>query len=176
MAGDDTFENLGKKIRALAKVNEEIIQILESQIRNNTQVIAGYDYQLNYSLPQNSDIATTSVADNSAEKFGFSAIPNRQYVKNLLHEWKYSGEALEKPDDIFNDKIDYNLKSYHNVKELIFFLPKVAEKFLTIARECPKVCKILRIFLSNLERLQVALGELNALTVDKDDDISNDEK
>lgn len=94
-------------------------------------------------------------------------------MTSRLSAWAYTGEDLEQPEDVFKDKLNYTLRSWADVVRLNGEIPPVAKQFRRLA-DIEENRDDIRKFLSNLERIQVAVGELEELTKDKEDPLSND--
>ena len=97
---------------------------------------------------------------------------------NPLHRWKYTGEPLEKAEDVFNDKIRirHEMESYNDVKRLNDReLLEAGSKYCDILADKSKPRECLHIFLGDLKKVQVACGQLNELLFDAIDDVSNSE-
>lgn len=156
-AAHDAMEDLGRKLKALASVNSETLELVAT--RREEEVVAGYSYSLMCALPR--------------DAWTFTATPAKESVAQRLDAWEYSGEALDEPEDLFNDHVEYSLKTYADVVRLNEQLPAVGRKFLRLA-DNPGNREDLRVFVTNMERLQVAIGELHELTMDMKDSLSDD--
>jgi hypothetical protein len=87
---------------------------------------------------------------------GVTATPARQSVSALLRSWRYTGEPFA----------HYTIAGYADVVRLHGeFLGKLTDR--PDNRE-----EHLRAFLTNLELLQVAIGQLHELTLDRPDSLS----
>jgi hypothetical protein len=158
------MEDLGAKLNALTAVNDEILALIASMHEHS--IVCGYSFKLECSLGQTGE-------DTGDGPWIVTSVPTIETVGRVLGAWEYSGEDLGEPDDLFNDRIDYSLKSYNDVVRLSQQVPIVGRKYLRLADQ-PGNREDLRLFLTNLERLQVAIGELHELTMDVSDPHSDD--
>ena len=161
---DESLEVLGAKLKALAKVNQEIIDRIEACMDN--RVICGYSYSLTCQL-------NSSALEQTKEPWTFSSTPQQVRVSRLIQGWRYLGQEFEAAEDVFNDKIDYCMETYVDVTRLNADLLKVGSKYCDLLADKPKTRAGIRNFLTNLEIVQVALGQLNALLVNAEDTLGN---
>lgn len=129
------------------------------------------DHSIPNSFNNNDDKNTPT-----ASPWTFKTEKDIQEVSKLIHEWKYHGEPLE-VDGLFGN-INLDLKSYQDVARLTKDLKELGAKFMNVSSSSyPIEDKVgLRNVLSNMERLQVALGELHEITMDVVDNIDADRK
>jgi len=95
-----------------------------------------------------------------------TATTNIQSVAAILKVWHPSSRLSLKPiEDLFNDQIKYQCKSFDELIELNRKLPTVAKKFRVF--ECTASSIIyLQTFLANMELLKTFLGEVEELVQD----------
>lgn len=170
-------ELLGK-IKALAVVNREIIQRIRSKqefrIKFNYTVIPGGATD-KYLLANQSKLSTLfNRVGNTHQQQGmivnnynnqneiakqyFRVSTNAVYESayNLLNKWqpKFQIQAIE---DIFNDKINYNITNFEQLVTLNEEMLRVAQKY-SLFDGTKSALAVLAQFLSNFEVIQLELG------------------
>jgi len=102
-ASDDveSLEVLGDKLKAVAKVNQDIIDEIEA--RKNETVVSGFCYNFRCTLD------TNEINRKREKPWSLDASPGSTRVSDRLYSWRYKGEGLEKAEDVFNDNIDYEI-------------------------------------------------------------------
>jgi len=157
---DDNLDTLASKVRAIAKSNSAIVNVI--QRRFTSRIVAGYNFTITADL-RNS-------LDGDQQLLEIERMPVRDSVGACLNGWRYSGEPLEIPDDVFNDHVDYTCETYQDVVRLNNVLPKVAKKYSESLPDRPESYGFLLPHLHNVKKLKIAIQELKTLTVDFDDD------
>uniref|UniRef100_A0A7S4KB10 Ubiquitin-like domain-containing protein n=1 Tax=Odontella aurita TaxID=265563 RepID=A0A7S4KB10_9STRA len=177
MEGPDDHESLevvGAKLKAVAKVNHEILDAIEAS--KHKLVVSKYNYSLKCELSGQDATATAGQeATGSKTPWSFVATPQREGVATRVDRWRYTGEPLEAVEDIFNDNIIYRMNDHEDVTRLNKDLLRVGTKFCDLLADRPKPRSGARVFLRNLERVHVAVGELNNLVIDAKDEASGSE-
>uniref|UniRef100_A0A6U5MAC9 Uncharacterized protein n=1 Tax=Corethron hystrix TaxID=216773 RepID=A0A6U5MAC9_9STRA len=175
----DTFDDLKTKIGALGKVNEDILENISSVAHEDGEIITGHHCRIRCTNDTWKNMSSRNKMDKpgSLESFGFHKESVTHTAKNIISGWKYSGEKLEALDEyFFEGSVDCSLENYDDLERLNKVMVQAANNFLEIARDCPKARLILRMFLSNLERLQVAIGDVHGLTMDVESKLPDDQE
>lgn len=165
----DSFEFLCKKIQALGALNQETLDIIES--RKCDEVTAGYEYTLDCNLPQ------ISLVESGQNETFWSVLTKKKthHVGALLQSWKYNGESLE-AEPLFGLDVDLTLLQYGDICRLVGSFVELGKKYSKFLSDGPETRVALRIVLSNMERIQVALGQLHQMTLDVEDSVGNNAK
>jgi len=166
MKTEDTLDDLGLKLNKVCNENSMLLLIIKSH--ENKQVISGYSYSLQFNLP--------SKEDSAGELF--SVVPQKvvKDVSTQLNKWRYSGNQLKTPDDIFNDNIDYEISTYADVRHINDQLLKVGKKISDHLCDLPKTRDLLCQLITNAKYIQIAIKELHDLTVDIEDTLSKNKE
>lgn len=176
----ETIDVLAQKVEDLAKVNAGILQEVEAKYQANATVVSGFRHVVNVDFSKRDTVNIGYFDADSNESaptpgLSFESVPVESPLCPLIDAWSAENvAALEEPKDFFHDNIDYSLRNYADVKRLQEQVPGVAEKW-TFARDTPASRMQVRIFLSNLEKLQVAIGQLHKLSLDEHDPLSGTE-
>jgi hypothetical protein len=168
--GEGTIDVLAEKVEALSKVNSDVLTLIEGAYEEDGTVVSGFKYEVKVKLTKTEKGGSDdNGAQDAPRPTTFVTEPVESRVRPLIDAWTGENvEKLEVPKDFFNDKIDYKLANFADVKRLMEQVPTVAEKW-TFARDTPSSRAQVRIFLGNLEKLQVALGQLHELIMDSPD-------
>lgn len=94
------------------------------------------------------------------------AIPKETIVSDLIAQWRYKGESLEVLDDVFIDKIDYQLERYEDLRRLNETFLKVGSKYCDLLADRPKTRDGVTTFVKNLKTISGVIVEIEALTRD----------
>mmetsp|Transcript_12954 Transcript_12954/g.16350 ORF Transcript_12954/g.16350 Transcript_12954/m.16350 type:complete len:552 (+) Transcript_12954:224-1879(+) len=157
---NDNLDTLASKVRAIAKFNSGNINVIQRRL--TSRIVAGYNYTITADLKNS--------LEGDQQLLEIERMPVRDSVGACINGWKYTGEPLEIPDDIFNDHIDYTLERYQDVVRLNSVLPKIAKKYAESLPDRSESYRFLIPHLNNMKKIKVAVMELKTLTVDFDDD------
>ena len=166
MFAEDSLETIGGKLKAIASVNKEIINEIES--KKSGKVTKEVNYDLVLELDQSNKIESIE-----SKPWKLRSAPNVCLVSQRIDSWRYSGTQLEVPDGLFHGNIDYNLSTYEDVKRLNEDLLKHGSECCDVLMDKPATRAAVRIILRNLEIIQVAVGQLNELLIDANDESEN---
>jgi hypothetical protein len=196
----DSMSALIAKVTAAAVINGEIIARIEEK-RAGAFVVSEWNYRIAGKLGGNHERTPSGEeAENTSKKrrletrkgknrksrktggstageeeraWTFEPVPTQASATELIDGWRYSGEPLEDVEDVFKDNIDNSVTCFDDVIRLNTQIPPVARQFRRLADNEENRADI-RKFLSNLEKLQVALGEVETLMMDVADKLSED--
>eukprot|EP01087_Luapelamoeba_hula_P020970 TRINITY_DN7248_c0_g1_i1.p1 TRINITY_DN7248_c0_g1~~TRINITY_DN7248_c0_g1_i1.p1 ORF type:complete len:370 (-),score=38.13 TRINITY_DN7248_c0_g1_i1:227-1336(-) len=145
------------KIVAIAKVNAEIVASIEDHSKQNREVVRGVRFNIGPSTDGN----LPSVTPNAYSS----------YSSTIIASWApaATAPAFEKGAELnlFNDNIDYSVRSYEDVKRLSNTVHIVAQKYDFLDEK--KSPPMLRKFLTNLEIIQTLLGDIQGRLTDYSD-------
>ena len=87
---------------------------------------------------------------------------------SIKASWRFKRNNEFKTDiwDIFNDKVDYSVKTFDALVALHGTLHSICSKFELLDKSNQKAAKELEKYLANFGLLQVAFGEVDELTTD----------
>lgn len=159
------MEELGEKVDECGKYNADTIELIKS--RMNDEVITGYKYTFDYELE--------CFSEEGEPTWVIDAIPVKKQVTTCVNAWKYEGEPLDKIDNIFNDDIDYEIKTLEDVDRLSKQFHGIGMKYALLIYR-PKLHESLLLIVSNMQKLQAATDDLHVLSVDFEDSISQGPK
>jgi hypothetical protein len=149
-----------EKVKGVVVVNGEIIDAVEKSLAQvDAQVVAGFSFSLDLK-------AEFKDGKSVGEPWKLVAKPFHRDVNSLVRGFEYDGEKLKDFEDIFNDSVDLTLVSYDDAKRLQEDLPRVASKWVRIARDTPDNQEQLSLLLHNMGTVTGALGMVQALTID----------
>eukprot|EP00957_Ditylum_brightwellii_P098250 7485715-Ditylum_brightwellii.AAC.1 len=152
-AKENTLDDLSDELKTIINQNSTLLQTIESH--KSTAVVSDYTYSLHFDKKDGGD-----------ETWSLTSKHHRKDVSRHLDDWRYKGEALKVPDDIFNDGINYTLTTYADVIYLNDEILKIGNKVSEHLIDCPKHTDILSILVENAKCLHAAIQELSELTVD----------
>jgi len=143
-----------EKVSAVMNVNLEIFKQIKV-IPPETEIVIGWNVHFN------------SVT-RKLEK-----IPTISTVGNLIKGWSYTGEALE-IIECGPESLSFNLSTFPDIKTCLYSLRGVfvminSLEELSIPNTSRKKCETFQAILRNLERVQVALGEIQSLLISLED-------
>eukprot|EP00588_Corethron_pennatum_P018749 CAMPEP_0194305992 /NCGR_PEP_ID=MMETSP0171-20130528/3284_1 /TAXON_ID=218684 /ORGANISM="Corethron pennatum, Strain L29A3" /LENGTH=225 /DNA_ID=CAMNT_0039057667 /DNA_START=86 /DNA_END=763 /DNA_ORIENTATION=+ len=160
-------DDLLAKIRALSKINAELLERIASRMK--AQVIIRYDYSV-----------TLNYCAGATDPVQISIAEVTESARVRVNSWKYTGEPLDRvwvccgPSDRENINRK-KLWKYSDINKVNKNLLKLSERFASIAGDNEKVRDILRGYLNNFEKIQVAIGQVEELTIDAVDDFNQNE-
>lgn len=144
----DNPELIIVKIKTLSEANNVIIDKIKSL--ETKKIIAGRHYAVKI------EDYTVKIVESTTGQTG----------KQIASAFDANGRALNntKEMNMFNDNVDYNVTSFDDIVRLNRVIPDIVDKYawLDPARSPP----LLRLFLQNMEVLQVFLGEIDSLLID----------
>jgi len=162
----NTHADLLTQIRALSKINSELLERIESQM--GAKVITRYDYSVHLEF-----------CESSSNPVQINIVEKKESATARVNSWKYTGEPLDQvwvcgPSD--GESINRKqLRKYSDLPELNENLLNLSELFASIAGDNGKARDILRGYLNNFEKIQVAIGQVEELAFDAVDDFNKDE-
>jgi len=157
----EALDNLGDKLRAIAEKNQDKLDGIHSRL--NDRVISGYTYALD-----------SKMSKDSETPWSFSAVPVRNLVASCLEAYEYKGEPLEEVFDVFNDKIDWTMKTTSDVLRLNKELCCLGSKYADLLPDRPKSRASLKKITSNLDLVSSAIDEIDLISKDCPDKISEE--
>jgi len=161
----DEFDDLCHKVMALSNLNWDIFQAIQERNIAGEKVILKHTHHIECDITEEENGAV-EVRENP---WSLKKKSNTADVTELINKWRYSGESLE--NEIIFGKFNTNLHTFSDVARLIVLLKDLAMKYLDFVIDRPQTREGLRNLLSNMERLQVALGELHGMTLDAIDTV-----
>lgn len=159
----DDFETLKSQVRALGKLNRETLDIVEA--RKNEKVVVGYKYVLDYNFRKMTDVF-------EGQPWALKTTPFEKDVMRLIKEWTYEGDPLE--PELIVRRDDLTLRKYEDVIRLVPALQELAETYSTMMLDRLETRGGLRTILTNMEKVQVALGCLHEKTVNAPSFVEDD--
>lgn len=188
----DTYEILQKKVVALGKVNKDIAEHIERSIDNSQVIFTRHKFVLKCNLEHNNN--NNNRKDSTSKRWFVKPVKIKEKVIDRLESWQYKGEQLLLlPSHSFPDPTQLHIKGYKDVmrinQDLIQYGEKLLKKNLEIIDSSNElhsnfresIIIELKKILSNLEIIQVAMGELHGLTlipdrIEKEKEILKDEE
>eukprot|EP01124_Arcella_intermedia_P029521 TRINITY_DN6260_c0_g1_i1.p1 TRINITY_DN6260_c0_g1~~TRINITY_DN6260_c0_g1_i1.p1 ORF type:complete len:337 (+),score=95.84 TRINITY_DN6260_c0_g1_i1:70-1080(+) len=150
-------EVLQQKINALSNINLEIINRIEKLITTQTNLqYPTYHFRW----------------DPHLQSIKVECIQHAVPVLRIVQHWKPTTPRpfqITEEMNFFNDNIDYTCRSFEDLKRLNNKFSTVSKKFSWL--DSNKSPPILRNFLENIEILQLLLGEVDELTLEKGMDV-----
>jgi len=140
----DSVDMLLAKVTALAKVNGEIIQRINSKPNKIT---------FEYYLTQN-----PTTAEEKKGCFNIQEVKVNANAVGIVKKWTQNVQ-LTVIKDIFNDKTDYTCKSFEDLVRINGTMLEVVQKY-ELFGESDKAKLEISKFLSNFEVIQTKLGEI----------------
>lgn len=164
----NSCEDLKRKIRAVSKLNAELLEGLES--RTAEEVVLRYNYKITLNFAGGADgCSATAVPPIDIERK-----TKKVTVQKRIDAWTYAGAPLEQPRvcvPLGHFVFDRSLHRYADLPRLNGTLRDLFEQFVPIAGDNDAVRDILRSHLNNFEKIQVAIGQVDALTMSVDNDL-----
>jgi hypothetical protein len=159
-----TLDDLGDKLRAMAEKNQDMLD--EIHTRLNNRVISGYTYHIDSTLNKS--------GKPDAPAYTMTATAVRNLVASCLEAWEYTGEPLEEVFDVFNDKTDFNMKNVSDVLRLNKELCNLGCKYADLLSDRPRSRAGLKKIIGNMEKVVTAVEDLDRISLDAKDDISEE--
>jgi len=148
MEPSDAFE-LIEKIVACGKINADIIAEIESHAEDE-EIVTSMDCNVAISFP-----------DFGTPKYKFKTSVFTKSIRKLIAEWEYSGKTLNSPKNVFNHVLKSDISKFLDVKVANIQLLEIVQLY-NLLKEPNLFREELRLFLENMECLQVALGDIQS--------------
>lgn len=160
LESNDDSEMLHRKIEGLYRLNQEIINRINHQIKTGQSLVV-YEYMI---IPVKSDYAPLQYYVNE--------IQNNVQIKDIVDKWRVPSDSIvpeiPDPDETLYGKhgeiMDMECTCYSDLvrinKQYV-----VAEKYVTMLRE-PSAVKFGHKFKRNFELVQLLLGSIETLLLD----------
>jgi len=163
----DSIHVLLKKVKAISTVNSESLGFIES--RKGQKVVSNYRYTLEFKAGILEQERSNS---NLANRVGEKPVQLRtkrtlRSVDEIINTWRYSGEPLAREDLGFEEFINRRINKYEDLVEIHFHYENLIERYTKVLTDALEARQALRTLLINLERLQVAIGEIHSQTIDE---------
>ena len=112
---DDKRSELLSKIRALAKLNKEIVSRIES-----VKEIHQYSYLVQVTSPQPSNL--------KKELVELKEVIRKSPTSTIIQSWRCDAK-LKPIRDVLNDKLNFDCQNFQQLNQLNHQMEEVAEKF-----------------------------------------------
>lgn len=161
------------KIQAINTVNAESLHFIQS--RKGQQVITQRKYYLENKQPAKKSKAkakqNASCSNNVEQQhhIGLACYNSSKDVDIVIKSWKYIGESLTKEPISFDVFIDTSLKSFHDLIRLQADYERLTDKYSRVLKDQLESRVAVSILMSNVEILQVAIGDIHSQTIDVND-------
>lgn len=152
----ETLIALGEEIREIAEKNQDKLDIIHGRL--NDKVISGYTYAVDGKLEKAPDSIIS-----------ISATPVRNLVASCLEAYEYKGEPLEEVYDVFNDKVDWTMKTTSDILRLNKELCALGSKYADCLSDRMRARATVKKVIGNLVLVSKAIDELIVISQDVPD-------
>ena len=165
----DTFQILWSKVHALGNVTLETLEFVEAN--KDREVITSVEYvlQCNFSSDKDKEVINSSRKRKASEYYedepwSFTTKTNKKKVKDMMNQWRYTGEHLEADSTIQHD--DLSLRTYENIGRVSHVLQQMGRTYFRHMTDNSETRADLRRVLTNMEIVQVKIGEIHEQVFD----------
>ncbi len=156
----DSTDVILRKIESIAKINDEII----NRINSKTKLIKSFKYYVKESLSDNNSKVKYPIFEVKQEK-------EEENVSKIISEWKKS-LSITKIDDVFNDNINFSCKYFNDIIRLNKEMVSVSKKYRLFGETEQSKIELNK-FKNNYEVLQTGLGEIELTLIDTNSDLED---
>jgi len=166
----DTLEILCAKINALGSINAEMLDEIVFRMKDN--VVSSIEHELTCDF---SELDLNDAKRGPFKPWKLETKINDANVSDRLAKWKYSDLFIRIPS-IFKGKNRYQISNIIDLVEANKYHIDIVKKNRDILDDDSETCKAFRSILTNLENIQVTIGELHYLVFNVLDSVhANDE-
>lgn len=174
----DTLDTLLDKANAIITVNQESLEFIQS--RRGQQVITHCQYSLHMKKPtcfhnEPKKRRMLHQPEQENEKIEIDSflklVTNKttQKINDIIASWRYRGEPLTRELFSYKDYIDVRLITWDDLVRLQDAYTVLLQNYSEVFADKPKSRRAVEGVIRNLEVLQVAIGEVHAMTFDVED-------
>ena len=160
----DSLDTLLKKARTIRTVNKGNLKLIDS--RKGQDVITSRQYKLQLKPTSTSGECTSQ----SKNDIVLTHTNTTRSLDDILGAWRYNGEQLTKETIVYDDQpINLRLETFSDVTRLHQKCDKLLETYSQDLMDKPRSRQAVQGLIRNMKRLQKAIQEIHAQTIDAKD-------
>ena len=181
----DSLSILLKKTSAVITVNKESLDFICSRKGQNVILKYQYTLEMRESIFVPPDPKVTFIQVNQHHKTNSPSYARNiklqkhtqtRPVNDIIESWTYKGESMTREAIAFSGFVDLRVKKFSDLLRLQENYTALYESYSQVLIDVPKSRAAALCLLKNVERMQVAIGQIHEQIIDVKDDTEGKEE